>query len=140
MAGAVEARRKMSLGERHADRIGDTLAEWAGGGLHTRGFAPFRMAGGFGMQLPEGLQIIDGERIARQVQQRIEQHRAVAVGQHEAITIGPRWIGGVMHQEVAPQHLGDIGHAHGRARMAGIGGLHGIHAQSTNGVGQMAPR
>ena len=40
-------------------------------------------------QLAEVLEVLDAERVAGQVQQRIQQHRAVAVRQHEAVAVGP---------------------------------------------------
>ena len=35
----------------------------------------------------------------------------------------------------APQRNGDVGHAHGRARVAGVGLLHGIHGKRPNRIG-----
>ena len=43
----------MPLGQRHADRGGDALAERAGGGLDARMLAEFRVAGGRRVQLAE---------------------------------------------------------------------------------------
>ena len=42
VAGPVEFRRQQLLGQRHADRIGEPLAERTGGGLHARRDADFR--------------------------------------------------------------------------------------------------
>ena len=79
VAGAIEARREMRFGDRHADRVGETLAERPGGGLDAGGFASFGVTGGLGMKLAKSLEVVDGERVTGKVQQRIEQHRAVAV-------------------------------------------------------------
>ncbi len=40
-------------------------------------------------ELPEVLQLIELQRIAREVQQRVQQHRPVAVRQHEAVAVRP---------------------------------------------------
>ena len=89
------------------------------------------------MQLAEALQLRHRQVVAGQMQQRIEQHRAVAVGQHEAVAVGPRRIGGVVPQVMVPQHFRDLRHAHRHAGMAGIGLLHGIHRERADGVGQL---
>ena len=47
-------------------------------------------------------------------------------------------MGRIELQELAEQHRGHIGHAHGHAGMAGIGLLHRIHGQRADGVGEVA--
>jgi hypothetical protein len=47
------------------------------------------MAGGAAAQLPEVLQLLDGEAVAGQVQQRVEEHGAVTGAENEAVAIGP---------------------------------------------------
>ena len=89
------------------------------------------------MQLAELLQVVDRQIVAGQVQQGVDQHRAVAVGEHEAVAVGPLGVGRVVAQVVVPQHLGDLGHAHGRARVAGVGLLHGVHGQGADRAGQV---
>ena len=83
------------------------------------------------------LELVDRQVVAGQVQQRVMQHRAVAVRQHEAVAVGPVRIGRVVPQVIAPQHLGDVGHAHRHAGMAGIGLLHGVHRQRADRVGKV---
>ncbi len=90
------------------------------------------------MQLTERLELVHRQLVTGEVQQRIDQHGPVAVGQHETIAVGPVGIGRVVLQEVVPQHLRDIGHAHGGAGVTGIGLLDGIHAERTNGVGKFS--
>ena len=86
----AEPRREDALGERHADRGRQALAERACRGLDRRVLAKFGMAGGGGVQLPKRLQLIDAHSgMAGQVQQRIEQHRAMTGGEHEPVAIGP---------------------------------------------------
>ena len=49
------------------------------------------MAGGAAAELAEALQLVDAScsAVAGEVQQRIEQHRAVAGREHEAVAVGP---------------------------------------------------
>lgn len=135
VAGTVELGGQHLLGQCHADGVGDTLAEGAGGGLDTGGVTVFRVAGGLGVELAEVLEFFDGERIARQMEQRVDQHGAMAVGQDEAVTVGPRGVGRVVLQVVVPQDFGDVSHAHGSTGMAGFGFLDRIHTEGADGVG-----
>ena len=140
VAGTVELRRQGFLCQGKTHGIGETLPQGAGGGLNARGVAVFRVARCFGVQLTEVLQVVNGNVIPAQVQQRILQHGAVTVGQHEAVAVGPLRVGRVVAQVIVPQYLGDIRHTHGRTRVAGLGFLNRIHAQRANGVGEIFTR
>ena len=133
--GVAEARVMQPFRQRHADGGGDTLPERPGRRLDPRRVAVFGMARGLGAQLAEVLQFAHGHaRIAGQMQQAIEQHRPVARRQHEAVTIRPFWVRRIELQEPGEQHRRRIGHAHGHARMAGIGPLHGIGGKESDGI------
>ena len=75
--------------------------------------------------------------VAGEIKQRVEQHRAVPGGEHEAVAVGPVGVGGIELQEAGEQHGGHVGHAHGHAGMAGIGLLHRVHGQRADGVGHV---
>ena len=135
---AAEPRRQQPLGERHADRGGDALAERAGGGLDRRVLAVFGMAGGGGVELAEALDLLDPHAVvAGEVEQRVQQHRAVAGGQHEPVAVRPARVGGIELVEAGPQRGGDIGHAHRHAGMAGFRRLHRVDRQRADGVGHL---
>ena len=53
----------------------------------------------------------------------------------EAVAVGPVRVGGVELQELREQHGGHVGGAHRHAGMAGVGVLHGVHAEDANGIG-----
>ena len=74
-------------------------------------------------------------RIAGEIEQRIEQHRAVAGRQDETVAVGPVRVGGIVLQELREQHRGDIRHAHRQAGVAGFGLLDGVHGEEANGIG-----
>ena len=131
----VELSRQHLLGNRHAHGIGNALPQRAGGGFNTRGVAVFGVAGGFAVQLTEVFDVVDADVIAGQVQQGVDQHGAVTVGQHKAVAVGKVGVGRVVLQIVTPQDFGDIRHTHGRTGVAAVGFLHGIHAEGTNGIG-----
>jgi hypothetical protein len=69
VAGAVELGGQHLFGQRHADGVGDALAERAGGGLDAGGVAVFRVARGLAVQLAEVLQVVDRQIVAGEVQQ-----------------------------------------------------------------------
>ena len=77
-------------------------------------------------------------RIAEQIEQRIEQHRAVAGREHEAVAVRPVRPAGVEFHEALEQHGRDVGHAHRHAGMAGFGLLHRVHRERADGVGAAA--
>ena len=131
----TEAGGHAALRQRHADRVGETLAERAGGGLDPGGEAVLRMAGGAAAELAEVADLVDVDvRIPGEVEQRIEQHRAVTVGQHEAVAVGPVGARGIELEEAAEEHGRDVGEPQRHAGMAGAGLLHRIHRKGANGV------
>ena len=132
----AELRVHEALGERHADRIGETLAERAGRGLDARGKTVFGMAGGPRAELAEALDLVDRHvLVAGEIEQRIKQHRAVAGRQHEAVAVRPVRLLRIVFQIAGEQHGGDVGAAHRQAGMAGIGLLDRIHGQEADRVG-----
>ena len=132
---AAEQRRQVALGDRHADGVGQPLAERPGGGLDAGRVAVFGMAGRERAELAEALDLADRHRlVAGEIEQRVEQHRAVAGRQHEAVAVGPGRIGRIEFQEAGEQHGGDVGRAHRQSRMAGLRLLDGIHRQRADGV------
>jgi len=135
MAGLVELGGQHLFGQREADGIRNALAERAGSRFNADGDAVFRMAGCLRMQLAEILQVVDREIVAGQVQEGVDQHRAVAIGHHEAVAVGPVRVCRVVAQVATPEYLGDFGHAHRGAGVAGIGLLYCIHRQCADGAG-----
>ena len=133
---AAEQRGEMALGDRHADGIGEALAERPGRGLDAGRVAVFGMAGRERTELAEALDLADRHLlVAEKMKQRVEQHRAVAGREHEAVAVGPGRIGRIEFQETREQHGGDVGRAHRQAGMAGLRLLDRVHRQRANGVG-----
>ena len=139
-AGPVELPRQQLLRDRHADGVGDALPERSGRGLHAGRDAILRVPGGCRMQLAEAPELRQRQVIAAQVQQCVQQHRAVAVRDHEAVPVRPLRIRRVVPQVTPPQHLRDFGHAHRHAGMAGIRLLDRIHRQSAQRIDGITAR
>ena len=102
-AGLIEVLRQPALGDRHADAHSAALTQGPGRRLDARGTMIFRVARTFAVQLPEALDVVEsdcefagvamlgiGLFDAGEMQHRIEQHRGVSVGQHEAVAVRPR--------------------------------------------------
>ena len=146
-AGPVEVGGHPAAGDGHADAGGHALAERAGGGLDAAGPAVLRVAGAAAVQLAEaldrlqrhrrlaqGLVVLADRLHAGQVQQRVQQHRGVAGREHEAVAVGPDRVLRVEAQELLPQAVGHRRHGHRRARVPGVGRLHGVHRQRADRV------
>ena len=88
------------LSQCKTDRVGDALAEWAGGGFYAWGHAHFRVASGFAVQLAEVFQLGHRQFVAGQVQHGVIQHRRVAVGEDETVAVGPMRVARVVFQVV----------------------------------------
>ncbi|VUS99972.1 hypothetical protein SB6422_03396 [Klebsiella huaxiensis] len=89
VARTVELCRQRFLRNRHTHRIGNTLTQRTGSGFNTRGVTHFRVTRSFRVQLAEVFQLFNRQIITGEVQQTIDQHRAVTVGQHEAVAVSP---------------------------------------------------
>ncbi len=144
MVCPIELAGQQLLGQRHAHGIGKSLAQRTRRGFHARRDAVLGMAGGLAVQLAEILQLLHRQVITGEIEQRVQQHRRMSVGQHETIAVKPVWIARVVFQMAgrqialafwAPQGHCHVCHAHRCPGMAGVGLLHGIHCQCANGVG-----
>ncbi len=79
-----------AFGERHANGIGEPLAERSRRRLDTGRVAVFRMACGLGAELAEVLDLIERHAgSAGQMQQRVKQHRAMSGREHEPVAVRP---------------------------------------------------
>ncbi|MPM56612.1 hypothetical protein SDC9_103421 [bioreactor metagenome] len=134
VAFAVELLGQQLFSQRKAHRVGDALAQRAGGGFHAGGDAVLGVTSGFAVQLAEVLQLFDGQVVAAQVQHRIQQHRCVTVGEHEAVAVSPVRVGRVVLEVTSPHGHGHVGHAHRRTGVAGIGLLNGIHCECADRI------
>ncbi len=106
------------------------LAERAGGGFDAFGDEIFWMARCPGIEPTELLDVLNGHRLeAGEIQQRVNQHRAVAGRQYKTIPVGPFRLRRVEFQELGVQHGGDIGRAHRRRRVAYLGLFDRVHRQ-----------
>ena len=88
-AAAAEARARRPGRERHADGVAEALPERAGGDLDAGRVAVLGVPRRLRVELAELPDLVEREPVAEQVQQRVEQHRGVARGEHEAVAQRP---------------------------------------------------
>jgi len=134
-------------GERHADAVAAALPERTGRRLNPRGQMIFGMAGAFAAELAKPLDVVERDRgfvktlipgvdsfDASEMEQGIEQHRGMAIRQHEAVAIWPDWIVGIEAQELLPDGVDQRRQRHRRARVPRFRLLHGVHRQGANRI------
>ena len=132
----AEAGVDVALRHSHADGRGQALAQRPGGGLDARGVAVLRMPRCVGAQLPKIPDLLHRHGLdPGQMQQGVEQHRAMARRQHKPVTVGPVRARGVVLQKFREQHCGDVSHAHRHALVAGFGLVDRVHGKHADGVG-----
>ena len=81
---------------------GKAVAQGAGGYVHPGGDAVFRMARGLAAPLPEVFQVVKGQIVACQVQHGVQQRRAVARGQDEAVPVEPFGVRRIIFHKFIP--------------------------------------
>ena len=87
---------QLLLGQRHADRGGNALPQRSGRHFDALGVTILGMARGPGAELAKVFDLLDRHiLVAAQVEQAVEQHRAVPGGEDKAIAIGPVGGGGI---------------------------------------------
>ena len=134
VVAAVEARGQHALAERHPDRGRDALPERAGGRLDARHVAVLGVAGARRVELAEVLDVVERDVVARQVEDRVEQHRRVAAGQHEAVAVGPVGLLGRVLHHPRVEDVRDRRQRHRRPRVAGVRLLDGVHRERADRV------
>jgi len=134
VARAVEALGQEALGHRQADRVGNSLAERAGGDLHAGHVTALGMAGRARAPLPEALQILDREVEAGQMSQRVLQDAGVTGREHEAVAVAPSGVARIDAKHMPVEGVGQRRQGHRRARMARVCLLHRVHRQRPDRV------
>ncbi len=134
VARAVEARREHALGDGHADRVAEALPERPGRGLDAGGVAELRVARRARAPLAEGLQVVERDVVAREVERRVLEHAGVARAQHEAVAVGPARRRGIDLHGLAVEQVRDRREGHRRPGMARVGLLHRVHGERADRV------
>jgi len=130
----VEPCREVRLRDGEAYRVRDALAERASRRLDAGREMALRMTGRAAAELAKAADFLDRQVVAGQVQERVQEHRAVARRQDEAIAIGPVRIPRVVAEEACPQHVRHRRRSHRQPRVTGVRALHGVHSEEADRV------
>ena len=125
---------KVLFGDRHANTGSESLSERPCGRLDADRLFDLRMARRVTAPLAEILELVHPQREPCEVEERVEEHRAVAVRQHETVPVDPFRSVRIDHQESAPQDDGDVRHPHRHARVTRVGFLDPVHGEALDGV------
>jgi hypothetical protein len=129
------------LGNRHPHPVGEALPKRPRGqfdaGSDVRAIA-LGVAGSQRSPHAKALELVEREVIAAEVQHRVEQHRAVACGEHKAVAIGPRRVLRVVAHKPGSEQVAHRRHRHRHARVAGVGPLYRVHRQHADRVDTQA--
>ena len=127
------------LGERHAGCVGDPLAKRTGRHLDAAIGVVFRMALATRAELAEATDVLQRDLfVAAEMQQRIEQHRAVPVRFDKAVAVEPERVLRIELEMLGEQRRGDVGRTKRRAGMALASVLDRIHGEKADGVGHQS--
>src|SRR5204862_5967796 len=118
----------------HADRVAETLAERSGRGFDSRRMTALGMAGRLAAPLAEPLYIIQWKIVPGEMQQAVEEHRAVTGRQHESIAIEPAGMTRMVFEESRPQHVCHRRRAKRHAWMPAVSFLNGIYREEADRV------
>ena len=136
----VEHGRAHLRGRGEAGAVRDAGAERARRGLDAgrRVFAvgEFRVAGRRRVVLAEVRDLVLGDVVAREVEPRVEEHRAVARGQHEAVAVDPLRVVGVEGHGLAEEDGAHLRRAERQAEVAGLRGRDRVHREAARLVGR----
>ena len=133
----TEALAQHPLGDGHPHGVGEALAERSGGHLDARRVARLGMARGPRSERAERHEVVELEAVAAEVEHRVLEDRGVAVGEHEAVAVGPLRVSRVMAHDPAVQHVGERSEGHGRPLVAAVGVERGIHRQAADDLDRL---
>jgi len=80
----------------HPDAVTESLSERSGGDFNAYCVAAFRMAWGLAAPLAETFEFVERQVVAGEMQQAVEQHRAMPGRQHKSIAVEPERISRVV--------------------------------------------
>ena len=105
-----------------------------GGRLDAGRVAVLRVARGLAAPGTQGLEVLQLEAPAAEVQLDVERHARVAAREHEPVAARPVRVGRVVAHHLLEEQVRRGGQAHGRAGVAVADLLHGVHRQHADGV------
>ena len=130
----AETTAEVSLGYRHSDTRGESLTEGPGRRFDTQLVIDLGVARGVAIPLSEVAEVVEGQAEPGKMEDGVQEHRPVSVGENEPVSIGPFGVVGVDVDEPRPEGDRNVGHSHWHSRMTGVGPLDRVHRQGLDRV------
>ena len=126
-----------TLGNRHAHGHRDALAKRTRRHLHARQQAALGVARTAGAELAEGLEFVELQ-VARagEVEERVDERRAVPARKDEAVAVGPGNVLGVEIEEFEPEGRRNVRQAERHAGVPALRLLHHVRREAADRVGR----
>ena len=129
---AVELLGEAALCDCHTNAVGEPLAEWAGGGLNAGGQAELWVPWRERTPLAEGLEVVKGQAVTGEMNERVEECARMSVGEEEAVAVEPARRCWCMAKVSGPDGVRHRRAAHRRAWVSAVGRLHRIDREGAN--------
>src|SRR6185437_1719651 len=100
--GSIVTGAQMSLGHRQPHAVTEPLTERPRGRLNPRREAPLWVAGGDAAPFAKPFYLCEGQGVAGDVKQAVQQHRSVPRRKYETITVDPVGIGRIVFEKPRP--------------------------------------
>ncbi len=136
----VVGRRQEALRQRHPDARREPGPERTRGHLHPDRVPVLRVPRRLRAPLAKALQLRQRQVVAAQVQQRVQQHRAVPGAQYKPVTVWPQRRLRVVYEELPPQHAAHHCGAHRHPRVPRVGRLNGVNRQRLDRIDDLRQR
>ena len=134
VAAPVVSGCQMGLRYGHAHGAADPLPQGTRRHLDAGRAAIFRMSGRPAPPLAKGLNVLEAEIVARQEKHRVQEHGPMPGREHHPVPVRPLRVRRVVPEVARPERVGDRGRPHGKAGMPGLGALHGVNGEKTDGI------
>ncbi len=131
---AAERRAHPAFGQGHAHRVGEPLAERAGGHFEPGRVVVLGMPRRPAAPLAELAQVLQGEVVAGQVEHRVLEDAGVPAGKDEAVTIRPLRVARVVVHDARPEHVRQRRQRHGSARVPRVRPFGRVHRETADHV------
>lgn len=122
----------LSFGNRHADRVGESLTEGTSRHFHASRVTSFRVTRCGRVPLPEGLEVFDFQSVAGEEEQCVLQDRCMTTRQDESVTREPVRSRRIVPEYSAIEHVPEGGKGHCGSLVSTLGLERGIQCDPTN--------
>jgi hypothetical protein len=119
----IKAPLRHFAGHGHAHAVADSLAEWACGGFHSRGFTILRVPRGYAVELAEIPDLLQGKVVPGKMQPAVKEHTAVTGGEDKTVPVDPTGLFRVVAQGMPVKDRSNFRCPKGQPEVTGAAGV-----------------